>query len=313
MKRILITGGAGFIGGHLRRILETGGYSVICADRNLPSESPKDFGLADITNKEQTRGITRGFDVVVHLANVLKIDEILKEPRLALENNVQSTLNLLEDLRMNNPSGLFVYPSSDKIYGRPSSSIVTESCSPQPLDPYGASKLICEILIKSYHHTYGINYVIIRSGNVFGPDQRPGLFIPSVISRICRGEETITTGSLESYRNFIYVEDLCQAYRQAMGREEAKNLTFNLVSYHQQMREVAEKIKEMAREHLGKEVKFEMDEKRSRASSLESNFCLDCSLAEDVLGWGPTLDFSEAMRKTFLSYSSDKPGETGKG
>ncbi|HLC80511.1 MAG TPA: NAD(P)-dependent oxidoreductase [Candidatus Nanoarchaeia archaeon] len=313
IKRILITGGLGFIGQHLSQLLESRGYEVTILDRTGgegTASNSKDGGRiihAELTSNLPS-GLTTKFDAVFHLANVLNINEIIKNPTHAIRNNLESTLYLLEDIRLHNPQCLLVFSSSEKAYGRPAFSMVKEIERPSPVDPYGASKLMCEIAIQSYSHTYGIQYVIIRSGNVFGPGQSPALFIPSVMSRIGRGEKEILVGSLEARRNFVYVEDLCQAYLKCLEKRDGQGQIFNVCAYSKSMQEVADTIKEIAEKHGKTGISYVRDESRVRSSSLEANFQMNCELANELLGWEPEVSFNEALAKTFLHYAKLNAG-----
>ena len=274
MKKILITGGLGFIGRHLSQLLENKGYEVTKLDRTTDEGTVSD-GKEDerVIHAELTSnlpsGLTTKFDAVFHLANVLNINEIIQNPTHAIRNNLESTLYLLEDIRLHNPQCLLVFSSSEKVYGRPAVSFVKENEKTIPVDPYGASKLMCETAIQSYGHTYSMQYVIVRSGNVFGPGQSPALFIPSVMSRIGQGEKEIFVGSLEARRNFVYVEDLCQAYLQCLEKREAQGQIVNICAYSKSMQEVADEIKEIATSNGFDGVEYVRDENRVRNSSLE--------------------------------------------
>ncbi len=307
MKKILVAGGLGFIGRHLSQLLESKGYEVTKLDRTTGEGTASDSKEAGrVIHAELTSnlpsGLTARFDAVFHLANVLNINNIIKNPTTAIRNNLESTLYLLEDIRLHNPQCLMIFSSSDKVYGRPALGIVKETERPFPVDPYGASKLMCETAIQSYGHTYGIQYVIVRSGNVFGPGQSPALFIPSILSRIGRGEKKIPLGSLDARRSFIYVEELCQAYLQCLEKWEAQGQIVNVCAYSKSMQEVADEIKEIARRNGFDGIEYVRDESRVRSSSLEANFRMDCGLAHELLGWEPKVSFNEALAKTFLHY-----------
>ena len=307
MKKILITGGLGFIGRHLSQLLENKGYEVTKLDRTTDEGTVSD-GKEDerVIHAELTSnlpsGLTTKFDALFHLANVLNINEIIQNPTHAIRNNLESTLYLLEDIRLHNPQCLLVFSSSEKVYGRPAVSFVKENEKTIHVDPYGASKLMCETAIQSYGHTYSMQYVIVRSGNVFGPGQSPALFIPSVMSRIGQGEKEIFVGSLEARRNFVYVEDLCQAYLQCLEKREAQGQIVNICAYSKSMQEVADEIKEIATSNGFDGVEYVRDENRVRNSSLEANFQMDCGLARELLDWEPKVSFNEALAKTFLHY-----------
>jgi nucleoside-diphosphate-sugar epimerase len=309
MKNILITGGAGFIGSHLSERLRKEGHNITLVDKFPDQKDSNPFIEADLVSLEASRKLTSGFDVVIHLASLVKIDEMLKNPKESIKNNVDATLNLLEDIRLNNPKCLLIFASSDKVYGKANKRKVNENECCIPMDPYGCSKLMCESLIEAYHATYDINYIILRSGNVFGPRQNPGLFIPSVIDKISKGQDTITTGKLDSKRNFVYIADLAEAYARCINTKEAENNIFNIMSYNKKMSEVTDEIATAAKNKLGRNIIFKIEEKISRKASIESNhFIMDCAKAEKILGWKPSVSFSEAISKTF-NYCMQKQGD----
>ena len=252
MASILITGGSGFVGQHLIQCLIQEGQEVASLSR-------MDLDLAKY-NPIKT-ALTKDRDILIHLASSVNINDMLKNPRETIANNIDSTLNLLEDIRLNNPSCLLIFLSSEKVYGnaagKPNTNTpnvnsinIDEENSTIPVDPYGSSKLISELLIKSYQSNYNLNYIILRAGNIFGPGQKPDLFIPSIITKIIEHPEKVTLGSLEAYRNFIYVEDLIKAIASCLkktedspeARSKVLNQTFHLSAYNLKIAEVLKEI-----------------------------------------------------------------------
>lgn len=301
MKNVLVTGGEGFIGSHLCERLINAGFDVTVLGKSASVNKKK--RIVDLLNINPEEDLTKGFDIIVHLAGVLAIDKTKNYPKETIINNVHSALNLLEDMRINNPNGLFIFASSDKVYGNPKTENVTENDNGIPLDPYGCSKSISELLIQTYHNLYGINYVIIRSGNVFGPNQSPELFIPYVLSQIANGETTIKIGNLENTRNFIYVSDLVDAYILCINNQNARNNVFNITSYKQRISDITAEISKCVKEITGQNVSFLQEKERMRSASMESRpFIMDCTKASQILGWKPKTSFSDAIEKTVSSY-----------
>lgn len=311
MKKILITGGEGFIGSHLRKSLEKKGNQVVIVGKNA-SNGEKEIKL-NLLEHTPEKKLTESFDVVIHLASIVAVDEGIKKPKETILNNLCCTLNILEDMKLNNPNGLLIFASSDKIYGDPPKDVVTEDDEGKPLEPYGCSKLLSEQLIQTYHHIYGINYIIIRSGNVFGPGQGPDLFIPYVCSEIAKGEDNVFVGNLDCVKNFIYIDDLIDMYVSCLENEQAKNNVFNIKSYHKKIIEVTKEIAAPVKEKLRRDIIFVQKNERMRDISLESKpFIMDCTKVRQILNWCPKNSFSEAIRKTVKSYLDKNNAQNSK-
>jgi UDP-glucose 4-epimerase len=302
--RILVAGGFGFIGRHVTEALLAEGHDVTILGRQLDSISKLNQIEIDLTKYDPAKdGVTEGYDVLIHLAAVLNVGEIIKKPKENILNNTLATLNLLEDIRLNNVDCLLVYASSDKVYGNTDKKSVTEDDTGTPTDPYGSSKLMSELLVKGYSATYGLKYISIRSGNTFGPGQSPSLFIPSKISDIINDMGKITVGDLSQYRNFVYVKDLADAFAKAISTPRAVNKTFNISSYNVLIQDVLDEIIKLAKDILKRQIEVVQNKNLFRTSETDAKqFALDCSQAKTVLKWEPQHTFQKAMELTFRSY-----------
>jgi len=297
--KILITGGGGFIGQHLTKKLQQHSHQVTIAD--LHPSSQENTLQVDLLNPPAN--LTAGFDVIIHLASIVSVNQGINNPQKTLQTNFNCTLNLLEDIRKNNPSVLFIFASSDKIYGSPTKPQVSETDKGQPLEPYGHSKALCEALIKTYHNLYHIPYVIFRSGIVFGPHQSPQLFIPYLMTEIAQNNTQIKIGNLTTLRNFIYIDDLTQAYLSCLTNEQALNQTFNFASYVQKISDITTLLTHLTKDLTGRDIEFLSDKNKIRDPSLEPNpFTLDCTKAHQLLNWQPTITFEQALKNTLQSY-----------
>ena len=318
MASILVTGGSGFVGQHLIKSLRLENHHVTSLNRS-------ELDLANYNPAE--KALTRNQDVLIHLASFVNINDMLKNPQETIANNINSTLNLLEDVRLNNPSCLFIFLSSEKVYGNAAGKLNTNTFNDNsinntnginideehptiPVDPYGSSKLISELLIKSYHSNYNLNYIVLRAGNIFGPSQKPGLFIPSIITKIIEHPENVTLGSLEAYRNFIYIEDLINAINNCIKKTEDSseahseilNQTFNLSSYNLKIAEVLKEIITLAN-LAGINPNIIQDKNLFRASETQAQrYFLNCEKANRLLNWQPQYQFQNAIKTTFDSY-----------
>lgn len=299
MKRILVTGGQGYIGKYLSNALRKKGYEVVLVARRY-NFADKQTIIKDISLLDAKEKLTKDFDVIFHLASIIKIDDMINSPGDTIKNNFDCTINLLEDIRLNNPNCLFVFASSDKVYGNAKQKIVNEDDFGVPLEPYGCSKSISELAIRAYSNVYGIKYVIIRSGNVFGPNQSGNTFIPSLISRIAKGETNLKVGTLKSNRNFTYIEDLIDAFRICMTKKKAINQVFNIMSFNSSMIDVAKEIADATKKIKNREINYIYDQSRTRLARAESGFfVMDCTKAKKMLGWKPKYNLPKALKKIF--------------
>ena len=285
-KKILITGGSGFVGRHLEKKLKCDGHEVFITD--LPIEANQtninvESNIIPCDLRKIPKGLTSGYDIVVHLASFISIDQSLSGPANFLQNNVDCCLNVLEDIRANNPSCLFILASSDKVYGSPNNKVVNEEQPLAPIDPYGCSKEMCESLVLFYNKLYQISYVIVRSSNIFGPGQRSNLFIPYLCTSVANGVKEIPVGNLTPQKNFIFIEDIISAYSLIINNQDGWNQIYNFQSYNKQVLNIALEIQKNAQTHLSRTISFVQDPSRMRNKSTEpTNFIMDSSMVEKV-------------------------------
>ncbi len=220
--RILVTGGAGFIGSHLCLSLIAGGDKVVCLDNfingNLTNIRPllnhKHFTLVsgDIRDKELAQSVVHDIDVVVHAAAQIHVDRSIVEPVLTYETNVLGTLNILEAARRFGCK--VVYISSSEVYGTAQYTPMDEKHPLSAPHPYGASKIAADRLCHSYIQTYEMDIVIVRPFNTFGPRQKDtgyGGAISIFVRRVLSGIPPIIYGDGTQTRDYLFVEDLVRA------------------------------------------------------------------------------------------------------
>jgi UDP-glucose 4-epimerase len=222
--RILITGGAGFIGSHLCDKYTKEGHTVICLDNFMSGNLVNIRHLLDYRNFKLVKGdirdfdllekIMRGLDVVFHLAAQIHVDRSYVEPRLTYEVNVMGTQNILEAARMFD-SKKIIHASTSEVYG---SALYVPIDEKHPLDaphPYGASKIAADRMCYAYIKTYGMDISIMRLFNVFGPRQRDigyGGVISIFTRRILSNVPPIIYGDGLQTRDYTYIEDVINAY-----------------------------------------------------------------------------------------------------
>jgi len=239
--KILVTGGAGFIGSHLVDALASMSDTEIVVLDNLTHGSVENvrqhldaagFELVrgDVRDGDLVRRLIADVDYVFHLAALIEVQTSLKEPQLTDEINVQGTLNILEAARDADVKRI-VYASSCAVYGEPKFLPVSEEHPTAPLSPYGASKLAAEAYCTAYHHTYGLKTVALRYFNVYGPRQFRGPYsgvITIFLERALQGKPLIIYGDGKQTRDFVYVKDVVDACILAASRQSAIGHAINV-------------------------------------------------------------------------------------
>lgn len=247
--KVLITGGAGFIGSNLVRLMLHSGHEVLNVDKltyagNLNSLSDVadceryHFAQVDITNAEAIRAEVRKFrpDAIMHLAAESHVDRSIDGPREFIDTNVVGTLNLLQAAlehwrSLDSESAAkfrFLHVSTDEVYGSlGAEGAFTETTRYDPHSPYSASKAASDHLARAWHDTYGLPVIVTNCSNNYGPFQFPEKLIPVVILKCLRGEPIPVYGKGENIRDWLYVEDHCAALSLVVQRG-APGETYNI-------------------------------------------------------------------------------------
>lgn len=237
--KVLVTGGAGFIGSHLADRLLAAGNEVVVLDNlstgkreNLPESAPGfEFVAGDIRDLETVLRCVRGVDAVVHLAAVASVQASIDDPLGTHQTNFDGTLNLLEAARV---AGVrrFVYASSAAVYGNTQQLPVSEESRLQPLSPYAADKLAGEHYLYYYFTKHGLATTAFRFFNIYGPRQDPSSPYSGVISifvkRIQAGAPVMIFGDGQQTRDFVYVGDLVDLLAQSLARPGLAGKTINV-------------------------------------------------------------------------------------
>lgn len=244
-RRILVTGGAGFIGSHLvDRLLGEGGWHVTVVDDFNDFYSPEikranlsahigdpNYRLveADIRDADAlSAAFAGGLDVIVHLAARAGVRPSLTEPELYVETNINGTLNLLE-LARKYKVPQFIFGSSSSVYGiNAKVPFAEDDRIHQPISPYAATKAAGELLCHTYSHLYGLRIVCLRFFTVYGARQRPDLAIHKFSRLITEGKPIQVFGDGTSRRDYTYIDDIIQGVRAAIDYDKANYEIFNL-------------------------------------------------------------------------------------
>lgn len=225
MSKVIVAGGAGFLGSHINKVLLDQGHQVRVID-NLSTgfkeniDSRADFVQVDLANQEELTKAITGFDAVIHLANSIIVPESVVKPVEYAENNVVNSVHLLEAMK---DAGVrkIIFSSSATVYGDSGKVPLTED-SPLGVqtNQYGASKVAMEAFIGVYHKLYNFDTIILRYFNPFGPNEKhePETHaIPNFIKAVLKKEEIPLYWKGEQVRDFIYVEDLAEAHSAVLG------------------------------------------------------------------------------------------------
>jgi UDP-glucose 4-epimerase len=231
-KRMLVTGGAGFIGSHLaEHYLEQGHHVKVLDDFSTGSANNirtlfnyKSFKLikGDVRNKELVRRATMDTDVIFHLAAQINVDKSIVDSETTCEVNVNGTLNILE-AGLENDVELVVYASSSEVYGSALYVPMDEKHELNPASPYAASKVAADRLCFAYSNTYKLPVVIVRCFNTYGPRQADlgySAAIPKFITRALENTPPIIYGDGAQTRDYMYVKDAIRAYDSVVDSHE---------------------------------------------------------------------------------------------
>lgn len=241
--KILVTGGAGFIGSNLIERLLKEGYDIVCLDNfndyydpqikrdNIkPFLREKRFNLveADIRDKDTLKKIFEKykFHKVIHLAAQAGVRPSLENPNLYVDVNVNGILNLLE-LSREYKIKSFIFGSSSSVYGATKEIPFSEEGKLKPISPYGVSKRAGELLCSTYNHLYNLPITILRFFTVYGPRQRPDMAIHKFTKLIDEGKEICLYGDGETSRDYTYVSDIVEGIMSALNRDFSFEI-FNL-------------------------------------------------------------------------------------
>ena len=228
MSKIIVTGGAGFIGSHIVDALIAEGYEVhiiddMSAGRDANVNQKATFHLVDIRDKEALLSIFAGASYVFHEAAMPRVQYSIENPIETNDVNVNGLLSVLEACRLNGVKRL-IFASSSSIYGEPDTLPTTESMTINPMSPYAAHKYIGEVYLNLYKKVYGLETVSLRYFNVYGPRINPDGAYPLVIGYFLKmlkeGKALPITGDGTQTRDFVHVIDVVEANLLAMKSEK---------------------------------------------------------------------------------------------
>ena len=328
MKKILITGGAGFIGSHVVRLFvnKYPNYQIVNLDKltyagnlnnikDIENKANYSFVKGDIVDADFISNLfaTHKFDAVVHLAAESHVDRSISNPLEFVMTNVIGTVNLLNAAKTNwkddYSSHRFYHVSTDEVYGTlGETGMFTETTAYDPHSPYSASKASSDHCVRAYHDTYGMDAVISNCSNNYGSHHFPEKLIPLSIHNIKNNKSIPIYGKGENIRDWLWVEDHARAI-DVIFHTAQTGTTFNIGGHNEWTNidlihllcKIMDKKLNRSEGESAKLITFVKD----RAGH-DLRYAIDSSKLQKELGWVPSLQFEEGLEKTVDWYLSNE-------
>jgi UDP-glucose 4-epimerase len=305
-RRILVTGGAGFVGSHLVERLVAAGEHVSTIDdlsrgRRAWLHPEAELHELDLRDADAVgRAVTAAApDAVVHLAAMHFIPSVEGAPELAWDLNVNATRALLDALSPQPPE-LLLFASTAAVYPNRSGPI-DETCPPQPLDLYGRTKLEGERLVAELGARTGARTLVARIFNVIGPRETNAHVVPELVAQLRRGSAVVQLGNLDSRRDYTDVRDVADALQRLLSTRDRAPATFNVGSGRSVS--VADLV-EVCEEVFARPVEVESAPQRRRAVDRQE-LLADAQLLREETGWRPTRSLRETLADLLTEPDSD--------
>ncbi|CDG49538.1 dTDP-glucose 4,6-dehydratase [Cardinium endosymbiont of Bemisia tabaci] len=322
MQKLLITGGAGFIGAHCIQLFlaKYPNYYIVNLDK-LTYSARRSFALeekpnyyfveGDIANFLLVEALFQkfNFDGVIHFAAESHVDRSILDPFLFIKTNIEGTGVLLHAAynhwfkgpnQSQNPNHQFVYVSTDEVYGSldAHNKPFTESAMLAPSNPYSASKAAAECLVKSYNHTYGLRTVITRSTNNYGRYQHPEKLIPMVLKNALQKQSIPLHGDGSSIRDWLHVEDHCRAI-DCLFHKGQSGQSYNIGGHEEQTNlqiasmicQILDQLKPLYGKSYTSLIYF-----TSERIGQDRRYALDARKIKETLGWKPTIQLQVGIQ-----------------
>jgi UDP-glucose 4-epimerase len=300
MKRVLVTGGAGFIGSALVPELTKHGCEVYVIDnlsfgkQQLLDIPDQQFILADITDRDRIQEQITKIDPhwLIHLAAIHFIPYCNQQPYESANINIQGTINILDAAKKSKSLEKVLFASTAAVY--PISDIPTpESFTINPLDIYGLSKMVGERLMHEFYLDTKIPSIVCRFFNAFGPRETNPHLIPEIHRQVISGKRTIQLGNLEPKRDFIHTSDMSLALRLLLEKFNAGIDIFNVGSGSEySVKEVVQAFERA----IGESIEIEVDPSRVRKTERQ-HLCADISKLSGFLNWQPSVTLDLGIKQ----------------
>ncbi|MFI5728367.1 dTDP-glucose 4,6-dehydratase [Streptomyces cyaneofuscatus] len=308
--KVLVTGGAGFIGSHYTRMILDGSHpgwedaEVTVLDRltyagnrdNLPATHPRlTFVEGDICDAALLREILPGHDAVVHFAAESHVDRSLHSAAEFVRTNVGGTQSVLDGCLATGVERV-VHVSTDEVYGSITEGAWTEEWPLLPNSPYAASKASSDLIARSYWRTHGLNVSITRCSNNYGPYQHPEKLIPLFVTNLLEGEQVPLYGDGRNIREWLHVDDHCRAIQLVLTRGRAGEI-YNIGGGNEQTNlQITDRLLDLlnaapsmvrrVQDRKGHDLRYALDETKIR----------------EELGYAPAISFEDGLADTVAWY-----------
>ncbi len=313
-ESVLVTGSGGFIGSHLTENLVKQGCRVKAlvhynstgnianlsyVNKDVLSEAEIVFG--DIRDSDFCEKLTKGVDVIFHLAALIGIPYSYIAPSSYVQTNIIGTLNLLNSSLKNNNVQHFLHTSTSEVYGTAIYKPIDEKHPLQGQSPYSASKIGADKLVESYCRSFELNATTIRPFNTFGPRQSFRAVIPTIISQALNSNK-IYIGSRFPKRDLTFVLDTVNAYLKVAGRTDLSGETINFgTGQFYAVKDIVNKVSQILNKELI--VVEEKDRIRPEKSEVLELLC-DNSKAKSLLNWAPQYSIEEGLKEVINFFKS---------
>ncbi|MEI8128567.1 MAG: dTDP-glucose 4,6-dehydratase [bacterium] len=318
MKKLLVTGGAGFIGScFIRHILNKyPDYKVINLDaltyagnienlKDIKDNPNYTFVKGNICDKKLARDLISQVDCVVNFAAESHVDRSIIAPEIFIETNVQGTLSLLQACK---EIGIerYLQVSTDEVYGSlGKTDYFTEKTPIAPNSPYSASKASADLLVRAYFETYALPTLITRCSNNYGPFQYPEKLIPFFISQLLKGEKVPVYGDGLNVRDWLYVYDHCEAIDTVLHNGKVGEV-YNIGGHNEKTNLEITKIILCAMGKDENSIKYVEDR-----LGHDKRYAIDNTKIQTQLGWKPAVTFEEGIKLTIDWYLGNQRMKLG--
>lgn len=306
MKTILITGADGFIGSHLTEMLVAKGYKVKALSQynsfnnwgwleDTNCKNQIEVFTGDIRDPHYCKYITKGADIIFHLAALIAIPYSYVAPDSYVDTNIKGTLNICQAAKENGNIRV-IHTSTSEVYGTAQYVPIDENHPLQPQSPYSATKIAADAMAMSFFNTFELPVTIARPFNTYGPRQSARAVIPTIITQIANGMKEIKLGDVSPTRDFNYVEDTCRGFVALAESDLSIGQTVNIGSnFEISVGDTLDIIKEL----MDSDVQFTTDEQRIRPEKSEVfRLWCDNTKIEKLVGFKPQVDIREGLQRT---------------
>jgi NAD dependent epimerase/dehydratase len=307
IKRVaLITGADGFIGSHLTEMLVDRGYQVKALSQynsfnnwgwleDISCRSKIEVITGDIRDPHYCKEITKGVDIIFHLAALIAIPYSYVAPESYVETNIKGTLNICQAAKENGNIRV-IHTSTSEVYGTAQYVPIDENHPLQAQSPYSATKIAADAMAMSFYNAFDLPVTIARPFNTYGPRQSARAVIPTIITQIANGVNEIKLGDLTPTRDFNYVEDTCRGFVALAEEDKTIGETLNIGSnFEISIADTLNIIKEL----MQSDVEFITDKQRIRPEKSEVlRLWCDNTKIKKLAGFQSQFDIRQGLQKT---------------